>query len=184
TVRMHSLPTHLPVMNENAAYTLEEWSQFNQLMQRFRREAPGAYKAHVLPSAGILAFADPVFDMVRAGIMLYGISPLPEFQQVLQPVMTWKTRIGLVREMPACSSISYGRTFIAPRAIRGATLTGGYADGYPRHLSNREAAVLIHGWRCAVLGRVTMDLMMVDVSEIQNVEVGDEVVLMGRQGDS
>ena len=183
-IRIHSVSTHLPVSNEDAAYTREELSQFNKLVQRFRREAPGAYKAHVLPSAGILAFADPVFDMVRAGIMLYGISPLPEFQHVLQPVMTWKTRIGLVREMPAGSSISYGRTFIAPRSMRVATLTAGYADGYPRHLSNREAAVLIQGRRCALLGRVTMDLMMVDVSEIQNVEVGDEVVLMGRQGDS
>jgi len=183
-IRIHSVSTHLPVSNEDAAYTREELSQFNKLVQRFRREAPGAYKAHVLPSAGILAFADPVFDMVRAGIMLYGISPLPEFQQVLRPVMTWKTRIGLVREMPAGSSISYGRTFIAPRPMRVATLTAGYADGYPRHLSNREAAVLIQGRRCALLGRVTMDLMMVDVSEIQNVEVGDEVVLMGRQSDA
>src|SRR5205814_7589636 len=155
----------------------------NKLVQRFRREAPGAYKAHVLPSAGILAFADPVFDMVRAGIMLYGISPLPEFQHVLRPVMTWKTRIGLVREMPAGSSISYGRTFIAPRPMWVATLTAGYADGYPRHLSNREAYVLVRGRRCPLLGRVTMDLMMIDVSHVEDVDVGEEVVLMGQQGN-
>src|SRR5207253_7864296 len=130
------------------------------------------------------AFNQAPFDIVRAGIALYGISPLPEFQEIFNPAMTWKTRIGLIRDMPKGSSISYGRTFIAPRAMRVATLTAGYADGYPRHLSNREAAVLIQGRRCALLGRVTMDLMMVDVSEIQNVEVGDEVVLMGRQGDS
>src|SRR5260370_666870 len=116
--------------------------------------------------------------------MLYGISPLPEFQQVLRPVMTWKTRIGLVRDMPTGSSISYGRTFITARPMRIATLTAGYADGYPRHLSNRDAAVLVHGQRCALLGRVTMDLMMVDVSKIDNAQVGDEVVLMGRQGEA
>ena len=100
---------------------------------------------------------------MRAGIVLYGISPLPEFQNLLKPAMTWKTRICLVRDMPKGSSISYGRTFIAPRKMRIATLSAGYADGYPWHLSNRDAAVLVRGQRCAILGRVTMDLMMIDV---------------------
>src|SRR5207249_1627564 len=112
-----------------------------------------------------------------------GISPLPEFQKLFKPVMTWKTRIGLIRDMPKGSSISYGRTFITPRKMRIGTLTAGYADGYPRHLSNRDAAVLVRGQRCALLGRVTMDLMMIDVSKIDNVQVGDEAVLMGQQGD-
>ena len=114
--------------------------------------------------------------------MLYGISPLPQFQNVLRPVMTWKTRVGLIRNMPKGSSISYGRTYITPHPMRVATLTAGYADGYPRHLSNRDAAVLVRGQRCPLLGRVTMDLMMMDVSKIDHVQVGDEVVLMGRQG--
>ena len=115
--------------------------------------------------------------------MLYGISPLPEFQKILKPVMSWKTRIGLIRDMPKGSSISYGRTFITPRPMRIATLTAGYADGYPRHLSNCDAAVLVRGRRCPLLGRVTMDLVMIDVSGIEAVEVGDEAILMGRQGD-
>jgi alanine racemase len=97
--------------------------------------------------------------------------------------MTWKTRISLVRDMSKGSSISYGRTFITPRKMRIATLSAGYADGYPWHLSNRDAAVLVRGRRCAILGRVTMDLMMIDVSRIDNVQVGDEVVLMGRDGN-
>ncbi len=136
-----------------------------------------------MQSAGTLAFADPPFDIVRAGIMLYGISPLPEFQKLLRPVMTWKTRIALIRDMPAGHGISYGRTFITPREMRVATLSAGYADGYPRHLSNRDAAVLVRGKRCPLLGRVTMDLMMIDVSHIDDAAVDDEVVLMGRQGD-
>ena len=114
--------------------------------------------------------------------MLYGISPLPEFQKLLKPVMTWKTRIVLIRDMPKGSSISYGRTFITPRKMRIATLSAGYADGYPWHLSNRGAAVLVCGQRGPLIGRVTMDLMMIDVSNIDNVHVGDEVVLMGRDG--
>ena len=88
-----------------------------------------------------------------------------------------------MRDMPKGSSISYGRTFITPRKMRIATLSAGYADGYPWHLSNRDAAVLVRGQRCAILGRVTMDLMMIDVSRIDNAQVGDEVVLMGRDGN-
>ena len=153
-------------------------------MQQFRRDVPGDYKVHSLPSAGVLAYADSSFDFVRAGIMLYGISPLPEFQNILRPVLTWKTRIGLIRDLPKGSSISYGRTFIAPKAMRVATLTAGYADGYPRHVSNRGASVLLRGQLCPLLGRVTMDLMMIDVSRVGNAEVGDEVVLLGRQGEA
>jgi alanine racemase len=182
-IKMHSLSTHLPVSNEDADFTRAELAQFVALVKKLRAAFPGDYKAHVLQSAGALAFADPPFDIVRAGIMLYGISPLPEFQKLLRPVLTWKTRISLIRDMPAGHGISYGRTFITPREMRVATLSAGYADGYPRHLSNRDAAVLVHGQRCALLGRVTMDLMMIDVSHIDGVEVGDEVVLLGRQVD-
>ena len=182
-IQIHSISTHLPVSNEDADYTRDELSRFAKLVKQFRAEVPGDYKVHVLPSAGVLAFNDPSFDIVRAGIMLYGISPLPEFQKLLKPVMTWKTRIGLVRDLPKGSSVSYGRTFITPREMRVATLSAGYADGYPRHLSNRDTTVLVHGKRCSLLGRVTMDLMMIDVSEIVEVKPGDEVVLMGRQDD-
>lgn len=181
-IDIHSVSTHLPVSNEDAEYTRDQLIRFRKVVEQLRAAAPGKYKAHVLQSAGTLAFNSPTFEIVRAGIMLYGISPLPEFQNLLKPVMTWKTRIGLIREMPKGSSISYGRTFITPRAMRVATLTCGYADGYPRHLSNVGASVLIRGKRCALLGRVTMDLMMVDVSEVRDVDVGEEIVLMGRQG--
>ena len=181
-IEVHSVSTHPPVANEDAEYTRDQLVRFERLVQRLREKVPGDYKVHVLQSAGVLAFAQVPHEIVRAGLMLYGISPLPEFKTVLRPVMTWKTRIGLIRDMPKGSSISYGRTFITPRPMRIATLTAGYADGYPRHLSNRDAAVLAGGRRCALLGRVTMDLMMIDVSEVKDVDVGDEVVLMGRQG--
>ena len=136
----------------------------------------------MLQSAGTLAFNQPTHDIVRAGIMLYGISPLPEFRHLLKPAMTWKTRICLVRDVPKGSSISYGRTFIAPKNMRVATLSAGYADGYPWHLSNRGAGFLVRGKRCPLLGRVTMDLMVIDVSELDDVQLGDDVILMGRDG--
>jgi len=181
-ITIHSVSTHMPVSNEDEKFTRGQLVRFRRIVERIRAEVPGSYKAHVLQSAGALAFNPTTFDIVRAGIMLYGISPLPEFQKLLKPVMTWKTRISLVRDMPKGSSISYGRTFITPRKMRIATLSAGYADGYPWHLSNRAAAVLVRGQRCALIGRVTMDLMMVDVSAIDNVQVGDEVILMGRDG--
>ncbi len=182
-IKIHSISTHLPVSNEDAKYTREQLQRFGKIVKQLRAAVPADFKAHVLQSAGTLAFSDPLFDIVRAGIMLYGISPLPEFQKLFKPVMIWKTRIALVRDMPKGSSISYGRTFITPRKMRIATLSAGYADGYPWHLSNRDAAVLVRGQRCALLGRVTMDLIMIDVSKIDNVQVGDEAVLMGRDGN-
>jgi alanine racemase len=130
----------------------------------------------------LLGFADEPFEIVRPGLMLFGISPVPDFQRELRPVMTWTARIALLRDMPAGHGISYGRSFLTPRPMRVATLAAGYADGYPRHLSNVGASVLVRGQRCPLLGRVTMDLIMIDVSEIPNVELGEEAVLMGRQG--
>jgi alanine racemase len=184
-IRIHSISTHLPVSGEDADYTRDQLLRFGEIMKQFRAAVPIDYKAHVLQSAGILAFAEPpgILDMVRAGIVLYGISPLPEFQRLLKPAMTWKTRISLVRDIPKGRSISYGRTFVTPRKMRVATLSAGYADGYPWNISNRDAAVLVAGQRCAILGRVTMDLMMIDVSTIDGAEAGGEVVLMGRGGN-
>jgi alanine racemase len=181
-ITVHSVSTHLPVSNEDAAFTWEQLRNFGDIIKQLRREVPGSYKAHVLQTAGLLGFARERFDIVRPGIMLYGISPLPEFQKELRPVMTWKTRIALIRDMPAGHGISYGRTFLTPRPMRVATLAAGYADGYPRHLSKTGASALVHGRRCALLGRVTMDLIMIDVSAVAEARVGDEVVLMGRQG--
>ena len=182
-IQIHSISTHMPVSNEDAEYTRNQLVRFRKIVEQIRAEVPGTYKAHVLQSAGTLAFNQPTFEIVRAGIMLYGISPLPEFQELLMPVMKWKTKICLVRDVPKGSSISYGRTFIAPRNMRVATLSAGYADGYPWHLSNRGAAVLVRGKRCPLLGRVTMDLIVIDVSGVRDVQVGDDVVLMGRDGN-
>ena len=183
-IDIHSISTHMPVSDVDAEYTKDQLVRFRRIVEEIRAAVPGTYKAHVLQSAGTLGFSETVDEIVRAGIVLYGISPLPEFQKLLTPGMTWKTRIGLIRDVPKGASISYGRTFITPKPMRVATLTAGYADGYPRHLSNVGAEMLVRGKRCPLLGRVTMDLMVIDVSHIPDVEVGDEVVLMGRQGDA
>src|SRR4029079_133671 len=99
-IRIHSLSTHLPVSDEDKEFTRAELQQFADIVKKVRADFPGDYKAHVLPSTGVLAYADLPFDMVRAGLMLDGISPLREFQKLLRPALSWKTRIALVRDMP------------------------------------------------------------------------------------
>lgn len=181
-VEIHSISTHLPVADEDTSWTTAQLSRFTDLAAKIRTALPGTHRFHVLPSAGVLSFGSPVFDIVRAGLMLYGVSPIPQLQDRLQPVLTLKSRIVLLRDLPAGSSISYGRTFITQRRTRVATLSIGYADGLPRAISGHDAAVLIRGRRCPVLGRVTMDLTMVDATDVNDVAVGDEAVLIGRQG--
>lgn len=182
-VTIHSVSTHLPSADDDEAYTREQLSRFATLLARIRSEVPGGYAVHALPSAGVISFSDSAYNIVRAGLMLYGVSPIREQQHLLQPVMTLKARVALVRELAPGSSISYGRTFTVQRRSRIATLSIGYADGLPRAVSGRGAAVLVRGQRCPVVGRITMDLTIVDVTDVAAVEAGDEVVVIGRQGD-
>ena len=139
-------------------------------------------KIHALNSAGILGFPAHAHDLVRPGLMLYGSAYPTEFQSLLRPALTWKARVLLVRDVGRHRSVSYGRTFITPHAMRIATLAIGYADGFPRQTSGRGAHVLVGGRRCPVLGRVTMDQILADVTSLPRVEVGDEAVLIGEQG--
>jgi len=170
------------VADEDANYTARQLERFRAIAARL---LPGAKPAAILNSAGVMRFgrgATPV-DLVRVGLSVYGISPLSEFQEKFSPAMTLKTRVVLVRLLGPGRSISYGRTFVTPGQVKVATLSVGYGDGYNRHLSGQETDVLIKGRRCRLLGRVTMDQIMVDVTDLDCVEPGDEVVLFGRQGN-
>lgn len=179
---VESISTHLPVADSDAKFTEEELKTWCNLVHELRPFFPHA-KFHGLNSAASLRWPHYASDRVRAGLVLYGASPLPEFQHLFQPVMAFKTRITLVRTMNAGRGISYGRDFITQKPMRVATLAVGYADGYPRQISNRKTQVLIRGQRCAVLGRVTMDQVVVDVSLLpEDVAPGEDVVLFGKQG--
>jgi alanine racemase len=139
---------------------------------------------HLANSAAALTCPDTHFSMVRPGIALYGISPLaaaaPSLTTSLRPVMRLVTHVWQLKNVPAEFPVSYGQTFVTRRPSRIATLPIGYADGYSRTLSNR-ASVLIRGQRAPVVGRVCMDLTTVDVTDIDGVQLGDEVVLWGAQ---
>jgi alanine racemase len=181
---VESVSTHLPVADSDADFTEGELQAWSSLVVEMRKVFPGA-KFHALNSAASFKWPDFAADRVRPGLALYGISPLPEFQHKLRPAMTLKTRITLVRDIGAGRGISYGRDFITPRPMRVATLAIGYADGYPRQTSNRGAQVLVRGQHCPILGRITMDQLMIDVSDLpRDVAPGEEVVLCGKQEDN
>jgi len=135
-------------------------------------------------SGGILNVPEAYFNMVRTGIMLYGVLPTRHIKEEigLEPVLTLKTEVCYLKRVGPGRSISYGRIYTTERDTLVATVPIGYGDGYKRPLSNR-GEVLIHGRRAPVIGRVTMDQIMVDVTSVPGVSVGDEVVVIGRQGD-
>jgi alanine racemase len=155
-------------------------SVVNELAQRGVR--PGL--VHAANSAGLIHFPRSHFSMVRPGIAIYGVNPTPGTPQVcaLRPAMSFRTTVAQVRELPAGSPISYGRTFQLERPGRIATLRVGYADGFFRSLSNR-GKVIIGGRRHPIVGRVTMNLTNVQISDEVPVVAGDEAVLLGSQGD-
>lgn len=181
-VTVHSVSTHLPVADEDEEYTLSQLERFAALAKEFRALAPNA-KIHALNSAGILRFSDHAHDLVRPGLVLYGAASPEEFQPALRPALSWKTHIALIRDVGPRRSISYGRTFTTSRQSRIAALPVGYADGFPRQASGQGAEILIGGSRCPVLGRVTMDQILVDVTDVPGARIGDEAVLIGAQGD-
>jgi alanine racemase len=121
-------------------------------------------------------------DWVRCGIALYGPEPIERRGIHLEPILTWRTEIARLKELPAGHAIGYGATFQTKRVSRIATLPVGYADGYSRALSNK-GEVLVRGRRAPIVGRVSMDLVTIDVTEIPDVALGDEVILLGRQGN-
>jgi alanine racemase len=163
-------------------YTRRQLEIFNGVLKKIPAQDISAPLIHFANSAATITLPSAYFDMVRPGIMLYGVYPSAEManQITLKPVLGWKTRILQLKKVPPQTSISYGQTFITTRESMIATLPVGYADGYQRLLSNR-GQVLVRGQRAPVIGRVCMDLTMIDVTDIRNIQQGDEVVLLGRQ---
>lgn len=174
--------SHLPVADEDWQFTQKQLESLRRLFNQINQEKAGEFWEHDRNSAGLLRFAAEPRCLVRVGLLMYGLSPEQEFQGGLKPVMALKSRVCLLRDLPPGRSISYGRTFITQRTTRVATIGIGYGDGYPRSLSGKGADVLIRGVRCPLLGRVTMDQIMVDVTDHpEEVNTGDEVVLFGTQ---
>lgn len=160
----------------------QQLDRFKAFCGELEKEGIAIPLKHCLNSAGIMGFETAKTELVRAGIIIYGLMPSDEVSTdviALRPVLSWKSTVAYVKTLPAGVPISYGGTYITSEETVVATIPVGYGDGYPRLLSN-QGAVLIRGKRAPIIGRVCMDQFMVDVTKIEGVSRGDTVTLVGR----
>jgi len=166
---------------EDLSFSLKQLEWFSTLLKKIN-DLPIPFK-HISNTAGIFNLPHSYFNMVRPGASIYGVQPtefILDFDQI-KPVLSLKTKIAFIKKIPPGRTLSYGRTYRTRNEMTVATLPVGYGDGYPRFLSNK-GHVLIRGQKAGILGTVTMDQIMVDISCIPNVHVDDVAVLIGKQG--
>ncbi|MGN0435114.1 MAG: alanine racemase [Wujia sp.] len=191
--RLYELPglevegifTHYARADEaDKSCALEQKSRFKYFIQQLEKQGITFAIKHIDNSAGTMEMDDDEFDMVRLGIVTYGLYPSEEIDKsvVIKPVMSLVAHVAHVKTLPAGTGVSYGWTYITERETRVATVTVGYADGYPRAQSN-IGRVIIKGQYAPIIGRVCMDQIMVDITDIPDVSVKDEVILIGADGD-
>jgi len=185
-IRLEGVFSHLATAEEaDPSYARLQFGRYRTSLQALSAASVDPGMRHLANSAAALRFPDMRLDAVRVGLAIYGIKPdAPDLPALdLRPALTWKTRVAFTQRVPAGSSISYGRTYLTKQDTTVAVLPVGYADGYPRHASNR-AQVLLRGAACQVIGVVCMDHLMVDATAAGEPRVGDEVTLLGRQGNA
>jgi len=177
------LYTHFPSAETDKRFTKRQIQQLYKLVTQLDQMGLIVPYIHAANSIGLANYKMRLFNLARVGLMIYGLYPSPLLKRrvELRPAMSVKSKIIFLKRISRGRSISYGRTFIAKRNMTVATIPIGYSDGYFRSFSNR-ASVLVGGRRCSVLGRVTMDQIMVDVTKMKNVRLGEDVVILGRQG--
>jgi alanine racemase len=186
-LQLHGVFTHYSSVEDDPDYSQRQADQFIRLVRQARAEGMEIPLVHANSSGGLLLEPETLFNLIRPGLVVYGVVPPgdrpvhAELARHVRAVLSLKCRVSLVKDIPAGKALSYGHTFVASSPMRVATLTAGYGDGYMRAGSNR-AYVLIRGRRCRILGRITMDQMIADVTEAPEVIDGDEAVLIGRQG--
>lgn len=183
-IRVAGIYTHFANASDPAdPHTEKQIEVFRRMVARLRELGSSAPLHHAANSAAIMRGLIEPGDWARAGIVLYGAEPMDEGGTRLEPVLRWTSQIMRLKTLAAGSPVGYGLSHRTSRESRIATLPVGYADGYSRSLSNR-AEVLVRGKRAPVVGRVSMDLVTIDVTDIEGAAPGDEVVLIGRQGES
>jgi alanine racemase len=184
---LEGLFTHFPSSDDDPVYTRDQVERFLALVARLSAKGVTVPLVHAANSGAVLGVSESFerpLNVVRPGLMIYGLRPSGDVGTGtdLEPVMSFKARIAQIRDLPEGHPVSYGRTYVAPGPMRVAVIPVGYGHGMSFRLSNR-GEVLIRGERAPIIGRVTMDATMADVSAVANAEVGDEVVIFGRQGD-
>lgn len=183
-LRIRGVEAHFPCADEpDLSVTQSHGERFERACEEIRTLLPPGVLFHMANSAAIVRLPQSHLHLVRLGILSYGLPPsryVPKMDEI-EPVMSIVTRIAQIREVPQGSSIGYGMTFRLERDSRIAALPIGYANGYLRDFSNK-ACVLIHGMRCPVVGRISMDVINVNVGHVPEASPGDEAVLLGSQG--
>jgi alanine racemase len=187
-LKVEGLFTHFPVADTDEAFTREQMHDFSNVVADLIQDGISFTYLHAANSIGLGGYKNKFFNLVRPGVSLYGLYPAQEMHPIisLKPVMTVKATVLFVKTIHRGSGVSYGHTFRALRDIPAAVISMGYSDGYLRAFSNK-AYVLINGVPCPVLGRVTMDQTIVDISLAlcaDKVSIGDEAVVLGHQGKS
>lgn len=180
--------THFAVSDEGKSgdgFTMRQFGCFKEMLESLLREGLYFPVRHCANSGAVFDYSMSHLDMVRAGIILYGLYPSAEIRNrpALTPVLSFKSVVSHLKMLEPGATVSYGRAYTAETVRRVATVPVGYADGYPRLLSPGGAQVLIRGKRCPILGRICMDQLMADVTEVPQVQTGDVVTLIGRDGD-
>ena len=181
---LEGLMTHLAdADNDDTRHTEAQLTRFQQSLESLRQRGLALPLVHAANSAAIVKYPASHYSLVRPGIMLYGYQTTDEMTSTSQvrPILTWRTIVAHLHNLQPGYSVSYNRTFVASRPSRIAVLRIGYADGYNRLLSNR-GEVLIGGRRVPVIGRVCMDMTLVDVTDVPGVDIGHEAVVIGQQG--
>jgi alanine racemase len=182
-LEVEGIYSHFSCADSDESYSSMQLRRFEKVLYQSTVEGMRPPIAHFCNSAGILTMKTATFEGVRPGLLLYGCSPIEGVPIAgLRPVMSMKSRLIAFKQVPAGYGISYGRSYLTYKPTMVGILPVGYRDGYSRMLSNK-ASVLIRGKRAPVIGRVTMDQTMIDLSDVQGVAVGDEVVLMGEAGN-
>jgi alanine racemase len=180
-----SVFTHFACADSDPEFTAEQLRMFLEGVRRLRAGGFPETPLHAAASAGLLTAPDSLLNAVRCGLLLYGIAPTGleshPLCAELRPVLSWRARVVSVRTIPKGQSVSYGARFRAARPTRVATLSVGYADGYPIGLTNR-APIALRGNLVPQIGRVCMDMLMVDATELPEVQVGDVATLIGQDG--
>ncbi|MBF0484489.1 MAG: alanine racemase [Candidatus Omnitrophica bacterium] len=182
-LRVMGIMTHFPAADSDRAFTKQQIKILYNLVKRLDREGLIIPYIHAANSMGLASYETHVLNLARPGLMLYGLYPHLSLKKTisLKPVMSVKTRILFLKDVEKGRSISYGRTFYTQKYMKVAVVPIGYHDGYFRALSNK-AHMIVNGVRCPVIGRITMDQTMLDVSDVQDFSAGMPVTVIGREG--
>ena len=171
--------SHFPSADEDVPFTQNEIGQFTECVEWLQQHFRLRYR-HIAASAGELGYEVPIANLARPGLLLYGVAPMASiYDGLLRPTLRLYSRVAVVRELPAGHGVAYGRTYITDKPTRVATIGLGFGDGYLHYLSNTGARVYLNGEYCPVLGRITMDQIMVDVTHMPRVQPGDVAEIMG-----